>query len=622
MGLHRTRFAVVLIGDRLCAAVVQGSRVETFVVESEQPATALRAELDSRKVSPAGVAVGLPRTAVTVKPIELPALGTDTREMVQFELERHLPFPTEDAPFDFVPLPEPDDADRTETTGRRVLVAACDRRVVDMAMRIMSEAKVRPVSVTVAAHDLVALVRPPARSHVVWAHRTDETIDLLFLARGAIVMSRSVPATDDAALAGEIRRSFSLVRWRGCDEVWMSGDGMTPDEISSSGLGELGVPVMPPPYTLAARRVLTAIEGGPRGALELALAVALAPGVRPLDLLPVALRPFRLTRAQLVTAGVAAVTAVLAIAALMVPGYRDGRRLAALNAEIAGLDGEVRTVERLLKDLDGKRKLVTTVDGLEQGSLRPLPVMRELTELLPNDAWVTLLSLDAKGVELTGQASAASALIPLLENSSRFERVEFASPVTRGRDREQFRIQAAWESRAGGPPRVTATPPAAAAPPAVSRRPVPGSPPGAAVTPPGAAGVPPGAASGAAAGAQPGAAGGPGAERGAAGTASAPPGGMSAPAPGAVGAPPVVPAPRAPVGVPPAATAPPTTAVPQAAAPPAATTAPPVGAPPAVGPQVGAPATTPPTGALPEAAPQPGAIRPPRRPVVTPEARQ
>src|SRR4030095_730634 len=74
------------------------------------------------------------------------------------------------------------------------------------------------------------------------------------------------------------------------------------------------------------------------------------------------------------------------------------------------------------------------------------------------DAWVTYLAFDAKGIELTGQAGAASSLIPLLENSPRYERVEFASPVTRGRDREQFRIRAAWET----PPPPPAAPPTAA----------------------------------------------------------------------------------------------------------------------------------------------------------------
>ena len=144
----------------------------------------------------------------------------------------------------------------------------------------------------------------------------------------------------------------------------------------------------------------------------------------------------------------------------------------------------------MLRELESKRALVNTIDGLNASAIRPLPVLRELTELLPNDAWLTLVSLDAKGVELTGQANAASALIPLLENSPRFERVEFASPVTRGRDREQFRIQAAWEQRAAEPPRSAAatpavqrqpasTPPAnlgsGGAPPATSQSPVPAS---------------------------------------------------------------------------------------------------------------------------------------------------
>lgn len=508
MNLHRTRCAVVLIGDRLCVAVVHGSRVETFVVASDQPATALRAELDARRLSPSAVAIGLPRTVVTVKPVDLPAVGDDTRQMVQFELERHLPFPTDDAAFDFVALPAGDAMDESEAA-QRVLVAAADRRVIDTAVRLMQEAKLRPHSITVAAHDLPALARVPNRARIVWLHRVEETIDLVFIARGAVVMSRTLPAMDEAALAGEVSRSFGLVKWHGCDAIWISGDMDAPEAPSDSPLTALGVPVSGPAYSVAARRMLDTIEARPRGALELALAVALASAERALDLLPAALRPFRVTRSQLVTAGVATLAVALALAALVVPGQRDSRRLAAINADIARLDSEVRAVERMLKELDGKRKLVTTVQGLETAALQPLPVLRELTELLPNDAWLTLLSLDAKGVELTGQANAASALIPLLENSPRLERVEFASPVTRGREREQFRIQAAWErgggaSLAAAPPRVPVPPPPAAAAPAPGaadpRRPAaatpmppaapaPGAPP--AATPPAARPTPP-----------------------------------------------------------------------------------------------------------------------------------
>src|SRR5581483_6797227 len=127
--------------------------------------------------------------------------------------------------------------------------------------------------------------------------------------------------------------------------------------------------------------------------------------------------------------------------------------------------------------LERKRALLATIDSVEASSLRPLPVLRELTELLPNDAWVTTISLDPKGVELTGQAAAAAALIPLLENSPRFERVEFASPVTRGRDREQFRIRAAWEGGPGAPALARAGAPAAVGTPAVAAPPRPPRPP-------------------------------------------------------------------------------------------------------------------------------------------------
>ena len=442
MSFAPARLAVVLLGDRLYAAVTRQNRVETFVIETDNPAAALRAELDARGLAPRTVAIGLARAAVTVKPIDLPPVGGEMRDMVKFELERHLPFPAEDAPFDFMPLPPEGEPGTAEA--RRVLIAAADRRVVDAVVRLAEEAKLRPVSVTVAAHALPALVRTDSKQRVVWVHRAGDTADLLLLRGPAIVLSRSIPA-EDGQLAAEVRRSLTVARWRNCDAVWVSGDHAA---TATAALAELGVPVTPPPYTPRAQRRLTALGEGPRGALELALAVASGRGVRPLDLIPASMKPRRLTRPQWLTVGMAAATLLLSLAALLVPGIREQYRLGRLSAEIRRLDPEVRAVERVLGDLERKRQLLATAATLERAAIRPLPVLRELTEILPGDAWLTMLALDPKGVELTGQAAQASALIPLLENSARLERVEFASPVTRGREREQFRIRAAWEAPA------------------------------------------------------------------------------------------------------------------------------------------------------------------------------
>ena len=457
------RLGLVLQADRMIVAVLRSGRAETFVVEAEQPSAALRAELDSRRVRPRGAAVALPRAATTVKPVELPEVG-DVGEMVRFELERHLPFPAEDAPFDFVPVAV--DPDMPPAPGRRVLVAAVDRRVVDSAVRLVQDAGLRPTSVTVASHNLVGLVKAPRGKRIAWVHRVGADAELLLLLGSTLALTRFVPGADDTVVAAEMRRSLGIARWRAVDEIWVSGD--TPPDILSgsaaSALTSLGTPVREPAYTPQARKLLSSIEGDERGARELAIAVAAGRRARPLDLIPAPLRVRRFTKPQLITAGVTAATVILAIAALVVPGYRDRTRLESLNAEINRLTPEMRAVERVQKDLERRRALLAMIDSVEASAVRPLPVLRELTDLLPGDAWLTLLSVDAKGIELTGQASAASSLIAVLENSPRFERVEFASPVTRGRgDKEQFRIVARWE---GGSPRSALLASAASSEPA------------------------------------------------------------------------------------------------------------------------------------------------------------
>ena len=159
------------------------------------------------------MAIGLARATVTVKPIDLPPVAGELRDMVRFELERHLPFPADDAAFDFAPLPPEADPGAAEV--KRVLITAADRRVVDAALKFAEDAKLRPVSLTAATHDLPALVRADPQQRVAWIHRANNRADLLLLRGSTIVLSRSIPA-DDAQLASEVRRSFTVARWKSC----------------------------------------------------------------------------------------------------------------------------------------------------------------------------------------------------------------------------------------------------------------------------------------------------------------------------------------------------------------------------------------------------------------------
>jgi Tfp pilus assembly protein PilN len=446
--LSQVRLAVVLLQDRLAVAAIAGERTETFSIATENPAAVLREELTNRQLTPRTVSLALPRTSVFVRPMELPTVGGDMREMVRLNLDGHLPFAADDdTAFDFAPLPAEANGAAHDDLLQRVLVTAAESRVVEAALRIAEEARLRPASVTVASHDLLALARPERGQRVVWVHHTGATADILCLFGSSLVLSRSAPAPDEASMGEEIQRSLAAVRWRECDAIWVSGD-LPLDALMGASLPAA---VSEPAYAARVRDRVAALPAEDRGAHELALGVALARRGRPLDLLPPRLRPRRLSRAQGFTLAVASATALLLITALLVPGLREQRHLNRINAEITRLEPQVRVVERVVRDLERKRKLLGTINGLETSAVRPLPVLRELTDLLPTDTWLTTMSLDGKGVELTGQAAAASALIPLLENSPRLERVEFSSPVTRGRDKEQFRIRAAWEAAVASP---------------------------------------------------------------------------------------------------------------------------------------------------------------------------
>jgi general secretion pathway protein L len=455
----QVRLAVVLLQDRLAVAAVTGERTETFIIATENPAAVLREELTNRQLTPRTVSLALPRTSVFVRPMELPTVGGNVREMVRLNLDGHLPFAADDdTAFDFAPLPPEGDGAVNDDLLQHVLVTAAESRVVEAALRIAEEARLRPASVTVASHDLLALARPERGQRVVWVHHTGATADILCLFGSSLVLSRSAPAPDEDSMGEEIRRSLAAVRWRECDAIWVSGD-LPVDALVGAALPAA---VSEPVYAARVRERVAALPVDDRGAHELALGVALARRGRVLDLLPARLRPRRLSRAQGLTLAVAGATALLLVTAMLVPGLREQRHLNRINAEVTRMEPQVRAVEKVVRDLERKRKLLGTINGLETGAIRPLPVMRELTDLLPTDTWLTTMSLDAKGVELTGQAASASTLIPLLENSPRLERVEFSSPVTRGRDKEQFRIRAVWEAGPQG-----AISPALAPPPPV-----------------------------------------------------------------------------------------------------------------------------------------------------------
>lgn len=104
------------------------------------------------------------------------------------------------------------------------------------------------------------------------------------------------------------------------------------------------------------------------------------------------------------------------------------------NQEIAALDRQVADTRH------GWRELQRGVEGLEfmlaqyEQRGHPSAILAELTRLIPDNVYLTSMTLDQNRIELTGQGTAVVDLIEILNESELFEQARFSSAITRGRD--------------------------------------------------------------------------------------------------------------------------------------------------------------------------------------------
>ena len=90
------------------------------------------------------------------------------------------------------------------------------------------------------------------------------------------------------------------------------------------------------------------------------------------------------------------------------------------------------------------------LEGAVGARARQAEILRELTGLIPDSAYLSEYSFRERTVEITGLAPSASQLLPVLEASPLFAGVEFSAPiVAQGAGLERFRIRLRLEGAGG-----------------------------------------------------------------------------------------------------------------------------------------------------------------------------
>jgi general secretion pathway protein L len=148
---------------------------------------------------------------------------------------------------------------------------------------------------------------------------------------------------------------------------------------------------------------------------------------------------------QRVRTGLAATCAGLAAVAVALPFLQQSIALQTVEGRIQALKPQVDEAQTLRRRLAEWQSGSDTIREEEQKAADALTVLARLTRLLPDDTYLTDLSLRQRQLTLSGQSAAAARLIAGLSADPMFDNPGFAAPVTRNEaaNRDVFSLHAA-----------------------------------------------------------------------------------------------------------------------------------------------------------------------------------
>jgi Tfp pilus assembly protein PilN len=121
------------------------------------------------------------------------------------------------------------------------------------------------------------------------------------------------------------------------------------------------------------------------------------------------------------------------------------KRLDYLEKQIALKKGEVKKVEKLRKEVESVSAEVDLIGNFKKSKYPTLTILKELTKALPKDTWLTRVRINESQVNIEGYSPSATLLIPRLEGTKVFKKVEFAAPTFKDPRQNMDRFQIKME---------------------------------------------------------------------------------------------------------------------------------------------------------------------------------
>jgi len=425
----------VVYGTRVLSQIkVRGIREYPFeegrYPQPEVFASSLALAINDLGASKVEVSLAIPKAWAVIKTAEFPAsVRENLSDVISYELDRITPFSPGDAFYDFKILTE--NAEKLT-----VLVAAAKVDMIQPYIEALGERGITVSRITVNLLGIETLCRyMKQQPDMIFAEMKKDGYE------GALFMHGTVAGTfagnfsndDDLAKADALLKEIAHF----ADTIKEGGKSpqilvLLKDKNSSlretlrlrsklqiTLLNETDTRIK---YTGPLKAVPYAAVGG---ALD-----ALWPAADALNLLQKGVHPKK-KYPKVLTMFLILMLLAMWILYLISPLRIEGKRLQEIDRQISLRKEEVKKTEALKKELESLAHNIATINDFKHNKVLSLNILKELTTLLPKNAWLTRTRVTDKTVEIEGYSASATGLLPKLEASSYFKKAEFASPTFR-----------------------------------------------------------------------------------------------------------------------------------------------------------------------------------------------
>jgi Tfp pilus assembly protein PilN len=399
--------------------------------------------LTEKKAIRADIVLSVPKSWVIIKTADFPAtVRENLSEVVAYEMDRLTPFNPEEVYFDYRTLAE-------ETDRLRLLVVAARTDRIDPYLAAFRDKGLRVTGITTHLVGWECLSRHAGREgEMIFFELRERGYEGGLFRNGALAASLtgSFSGTGNAEKVDRVLEEAAALK---------SGEGEADDALpilfnladKDPSLKELLKVRLTRPVGFMDETDVRLNQERPQEVSSAALGGLLsflwnkAGGV---NLLTRGKRtrvrtPFWLTIPLLLVLG------VLIGFYWIIPVQMETRRLALIDKQISQTKGEVKKVENLKKEIEALNRERNIINDFKNARQMSIAFLKELTVILPKDSWLTRVRISENQINIEGYAPSATLLVPKLEASPFFKKVEFAAPTYRDPKLNQDRFQIKME---------------------------------------------------------------------------------------------------------------------------------------------------------------------------------